>query len=419
MSQRRVAQDSLEKSICLIKTGKLKGNLDKLEKASQANITFMNKLEPALAQCQNKTSWENWEQKPCKGPCDFEVYYSIFDCKSELRNVFGVKEESIKNYHVSIDIATEKWLDGEGKTFYKTYIDCDVKETKEWTRFDVNLNSIAQGQIYPFEVNSNLPNQRSYEASKKELPMAGEWGNSIFSIASGKIDDYIFLGRVLNFCPNVIKEIKQPWLRPFNGAIATAKTANFAEKTKTITEWVYAIVDGYYICKSIGAAAWRGLSKNPDLINGIIDANKYIKEGKFIENVSKIDLMGGRFSQLDNNFVNIDIQATKGINGSVSDLSKFIKPNSIDEIVCTSPQADFLSESSKVMKSGSKIYINGSAKNPFFNKIKKGKVENLGFEVISEMQPLNSKFSDIKFYFTDGVTEIKSTSMFTTILIKK
>ncbi len=420
VSQSRAAQDSLEKTICLIKTGKAKGNIAKLEKASKANIDFINKLGPTLAQCQSKPQWQNWEQTPCKGgPCvDFD--YSEFECKKELKGVFGVEEKSPKNYHVSIDIATEKWLDGEGKTFYKTYIDCAVKEIKEWTYFDVKLNKIEKaGRIYPFQSQSTLPNQNSFEASKMELPMAGEWGNNLFSIGSAKIDDYIFLGRVLHFCPNVEPAIKGLWTRWFKGAKTTAESVDFAESIKTISDYTFAIVDGYYICKSIGAAAWRGLSKNPDLINGIVNANKYIKEGKFIENVSKIDLMGGRFSQLDNNFVNIDIQATKGINGSVSDLSKFIKPNSIDEIVCTSPQADFLSESSKVMKSGSKIYINGSAKNPFFNKIKKGKVENLGFEVISEMQPLNSKFSDIKFYFTDGVTEIKSTSMFTTILIKK
>jgi hypothetical protein len=55
VSQSRVAQDSLEKTICLIKTGKAKGNIAKLEKASKANIDFINKLGPALAQCQNTT----------------------------------------------------------------------------------------------------------------------------------------------------------------------------------------------------------------------------------------------------------------------------------------------------------------------------------------------------------------------------
>ena len=44
-------QDSLEKIIGLIKSGKLKANLAKLQAACAANITFLNKLAPALARC--------------------------------------------------------------------------------------------------------------------------------------------------------------------------------------------------------------------------------------------------------------------------------------------------------------------------------------------------------------------------------
>lgn len=156
-----------------------------------------------------------------------------------------------------------------------------------------------------------------------------------------------------------------------------------------------------------------------DFIDGLVDANKYIQEGKYIEGVKKIDLMGGKTSQIGGDFANIDIIAEKGIKGSATNLDKFIKPNSIDEIVCSSPQDEFLLESSSVLKKGSNIYINGSARNSFFNSITKGNVESMGFEVVSEMQPLNSRFSSMKFYFTDGVREIPHSSMFTTILVKK
>ena len=90
VSQSRTAQDSLEKTICLIKTGKAKGNIAKLEKASKANIDFINKLGPALVQCQSKPNWQNWEQTHGEGgPCaDFD--YSEFECKKELKGVFGV-----------------------------------------------------------------------------------------------------------------------------------------------------------------------------------------------------------------------------------------------------------------------------------------------------------------------------------------
>jgi hypothetical protein len=97
VSQSRTAQNSLEKTICLIKAGKAKGNIAKLEKASKANIDFINKLGPALVQCQSKPNWQNWEQTPCKGgPCaDFD--YSEFECKKELKGVFGVEGSTEKN----------------------------------------------------------------------------------------------------------------------------------------------------------------------------------------------------------------------------------------------------------------------------------------------------------------------------------
>ena len=156
-----------------------------------------------------------------------------------------------------------------------------------------------------------------------------------------------------------------------------------------------------------------------DFVNDLVDANTYIQQGKYIEGVNKIDLMGGKVSQLGGDFVNIDIQATKGINGSVTDLSKFIKPNSIDEIVCSSPQADFLAESTKVLKPGSKIYINGSSNNTFFNDINKELANANGFDVIALAQPLDARFSSLTFYFSDGIRKIPNSSMLTTVLIKK
>jgi tetratricopeptide (TPR) repeat protein len=103
VSQSRVAQDSLEKTICLIKTGKAKGNIAKLEKASKANIDFINKLGPALAQCQSKPNWQNWEQTPCKGgPCvDFD--YSEFECKKVLKAIFAVTEKTLNDCDKKIE----------------------------------------------------------------------------------------------------------------------------------------------------------------------------------------------------------------------------------------------------------------------------------------------------------------------------
>ncbi len=155
-----------------------------------------------------------------------------------------------------------------------------------------------------------------------------------------------------------------------------------------------------------------------DFFNGVVNASKYINEGKFAEGITKIDLMGGKVSQLGGEFVNIDKMATKGINGDVTQLNKFIKPNSIDEIVCSNPQAEFLNECSKVMKPGGKIYINGTEKNTFFNTINADKANSLGFRIIEEMRPLNSRFSSLEFYFTDGIKKIYSTFQHTIFSLK-
>jgi hypothetical protein len=165
-----------------------------------------------------------------------------------------------------------------------------------------------------------------------------------------------------------------------------------------------------------------------DFLNGLLDANKYIQEGKFIPNVKKIDLMGGRTSQLGGEFANIDLQATKGINGDVSKLSQYIQPNSIDEIIVSNPfptapfagpKEFFLTEASKVMKPGTTLTVNGTISNKFFKNVKVGNIEDLGFEIVEFQVPLKSQFQNMKFYQVDGVTQIPNSNILTTIIRKK
>ena len=127
----------------------------------------------------------------------------------------------------------------------------------------------------------------------------------------------------------------------------------------------------------------------------------------------------GKVSQLGDGFINIDIQATKGINGSVTDLDKFIKPNSIEEIICNSPQVEFLEQASIVMKKDARIYINGTLKNKYFKNVLKGKVEQYGFKVLEEQTILNPRFKNLKFYLSDSMTEMDKELIKTTILIKE
>jgi hypothetical protein len=170
------------------------------------------------------------------------------------------------------------------------------------------------------------------------------------------------------------------------------------------------------------------LNNGGDFINGLVDANKFIQEGKFIEGVKKIDLMGGKTSQLGGEFINIDIQATKGINGDVSKLSQYIQPNSIDDIIVSNPfptapfagpKEFFLSEASKVMKPGTTLTVNGTISNKFFKNVKAGNIEDIGFEIVEFQTPLKPQFQNMKFYQIDGVTEIEHYKIFTTIIKKK
>jgi hypothetical protein len=148
VSQSRLAQDSLEKTICLIKTGKAKGNIAKLEKASKANIDFINKLGPALAQCQN-TIFTPWSEQPCKGPCgeSFVVDYTNFDCQKELKGVFGVKTFGFPN-----DIAVEL-SNPQALTI------CDLTDTRQFCYRDGNHAqsiTLSDGTIFRYIVCGNI-----------------------------------------------------------------------------------------------------------------------------------------------------------------------------------------------------------------------------------------------------------------------
>jgi len=177
-----------------------------------------------------------------------------------------------------------------------------------------------------------------------------------------------------------------------------------------------------------GALAWRALAQGvDDYFNGLVNASDYILNGAYIQGVKKIDLFGGSVSQIGGDFVNIDLLATKGIKGDVSDLSKFIPSNSIDEMIVSNPFPNapfsgprdfFLSETSKVMKPGSKITINGTISNKFFKKIKAGNIEDLGFEILEYQIPLKAEFQNIIFYQVDGITQIPSENMLTTVIRK-
>jgi hypothetical protein len=88
--------DSLNKIICLIKSGKIKADLNKLQAAHKANMDFMNTLAPALAECQNKTDWKTFKEEPCKGPCSNlpDVYVVGEKCPTAMKNALGAPNKT-------------------------------------------------------------------------------------------------------------------------------------------------------------------------------------------------------------------------------------------------------------------------------------------------------------------------------------
>ncbi len=113
-TQSQATQDSLQKLYCGLQAGTIKGyKKADIKAALNANIEFMNKLGPALKECNPANNFTPWEEKDCKGPCvfAFERYVVSEECMDKLASVFGdpVRPMSVitkawnvflSNYHV-------------------------------------------------------------------------------------------------------------------------------------------------------------------------------------------------------------------------------------------------------------------------------------------------------------------------------
>lgn len=169
-------------------------------------------------------------------------------------------------------------------------------------------------------------------------------------------------------------------------------------------------------------------SKNFDnYTSSVVNYQKYIDQSDVINGVKKIDLMGGNKTQLKDDFINIDLRETIeiGIKGDATRLGSFIPHNSIDEIVTNNPYLggafsteDYIKEVAKVLKSGKKIYINGTSSNPYFRDVTESLANQYGFSIEAFKTPLLSRFYGLKFFQTDLTTEIPITAMRSTVLVK-
>ncbi|NJK73911.1 MAG: hypothetical protein HC942_06960 [Microcoleus sp. SU_5_6] len=134
-----------------------------------------------------------------------------------------------------------------------------------------------------------------------------------------------------------------------------------------------------------------------------------------------LDLFGGQFSQVPN-AINIDIIADSGIRASVADLLTKLPKNSIDEIIASNPQADFIEQAAIALKLGGRIYINATKGNPFGRLPNSEILERLKLIVIQVNSPLAPRFAHQKFSRqtprSDGTLDIPIFSIKTTILEK-
>ena len=133
-----------------------------------------------------------------------------------------------------------------------------------------------------------------------------------------------------------------------------------------------------------------------------------------------IEFFGGARSKIPG-ALNVDKVAEQGLRGNIADFLKFAKNQDIlgtvDEIIASGPQADFLEASSELLKSGGRLIINATKGNPFGKLPSGDRLKELGFKVIQKAGDLADEFKGQIFRRTDG-SEIPTESVKTTILEK-
>ncbi|HLP91052.1 MAG TPA: DUF4157 domain-containing protein [Nostocaceae cyanobacterium] len=160
--------------------------------------------------------------------------------------------------------------------------------------------------------------------------------------------------------------------------------------------------------------------KAPDipLLDNIETARQFVSDKIKSGDKIVIDLFGGKNSDIPG-AINFDLVAEQGIKGNLSELTTIFPPNSVDEIIASGPQAEFLSEAAKILKPGGRIYINANFSNlykygikmkpkkiPDFAEIEKtmglrlvnGEPNSFNFDNLRQ----EPRFENLNFMTTDG-----------------
>ena len=140
-----------------------------------------------------------------------------------------------------------------------------------------------------------------------------------------------------------------------------------------------------------------------------------------------LELFGGKTGKVEG-AINVDRIAEKGIRADVIvDKLSFISDNSIDEILVFNPYIpkeiggtgilDYLPEAARILKPGGLIIISGSRNNKFTQINPSMDLAALSLQVVERQIPLPVRFTNLRFYRTDG-SEIPKDKILTTILRK-
>ena len=133
-----------------------------------------------------------------------------------------------------------------------------------------------------------------------------------------------------------------------------------------------------------------------------------------------VEFFGGKFGQVKE-ALNVDVVASQGIKGSIKDFANLAMreglSGKIDKIVASGPQATFIEESARLLKSGGQLIINSTKGNKFGKLPSAEKLEELGLKIIQQSGELLEEFKGQTFRRSDG-SVIPSESVKTTILEK-
>lgn len=113
--------------------------------------------------------------------------------------------------------------------------------------------------------------------------------------------------------------------------------------------------------------------------------------------------------------------AEKGVRATIEQFSEYMTKEglngTVDVIVASNPQADFIPEAAQLPKSGGQLIINATKNNPFGNLPDAAKLKELGLKVVKQQVELLDEFKGSEFKRSDGLP-IREAAVKSTVIEK-